>query len=378
MSPAANPSPPAARSALSARDALQMYRPDLAALLAEGDYPTYRYAQVYEHLMHHPVAPFSQATALGKDLREVLESEGASVFRLLKRTDDRDGTTKLLLANADGSAVETVAIRYPRRTTVCISTQVGCALGCAFCVTGSIRFRRNLTVAEIVDQVREARAVLADEGGLLQNVVFMGMGEPLLNLDAVLASLRILKDPGGLGFSQRSLSLSTVGIPAGIRRLAEQEPQVNLAISLHAADDALRTRLVPANRRYPLREVMQAAEDHFRLTHRKLFVEYVLLGGVNDSEKQAQKLADLLRRRVVAVNLIPWNPGQGEFRPSSPAAVAAFQGVLAGRGFEVTVRESKGQRIEAACGQLAAGAARRRVERVSRSRAASPRSREGR
>ena len=367
-----------ARSALSARDALQAYRPDLAALLTEGDYPSYRYTQVYEHMMHHPVAPFSRATALSKDLREGLESEGASALRLLKRTDDRDGTTKLLLANADGSAVETVVMRYPRRTTVCISTQVGCSLGCSFCVTGSIRFRRNLTVAEIVDQVREARAVLADEDRRLHNVVFMGMGEPLLNLESVLTSLRILKDPRGLGFSQRSLSVSTVGIPAGIRRLAEEEPQVNLAISVHTADDALRTRLVPVNRRYPLSEVMKAADDHFRLTHRKLFVEYVLLGGVNDSEKQAQKLADLLRRRVVAVNLIPWNPGQGEYRPSPPEAVAAFQGVLAGRGFEVTVRDSKGQKIGAACGQLAAGATRPRGERVSRGRATSPRSREGR
>jgi 23S rRNA (adenine2503-C2)-methyltransferase len=363
---------------MSARDALQAYRPDLAALLAEDDYPPYRYAQVYGHLMHHPVTPFSRATALSKDFREALGSEGASVLRLLKRTDDRDGTTKLLLANTDGSSVETVVMRYPRRNTVCISTQVGCSLGCAFCVTGSIRFRRNLTVAEIVDQVREVRALLAEEGSNLHNVVLMGMGEPLLNLDAVLTSIRILKDPRGLGLAQRSLSVSTVGIPAGIRRLAEEEPQVNLAISLHAADDALRTRLVPANRRYPLAEVMKAADDHFRLTHRKLFVEYVLLGGVNDSEKQAQKLADLLRRRVVAVNLIPWNPGQGEFRVPTPAAVAAFQAVLSGRGFEVTVRESKGQRIEAACGQLAAGATRRRGERVSGGRATSPRSREGR
>ena len=363
---------------MSARDALQAYRPDLAALLTEGDYPSFRYAQVYEHLMHRPVTPFSQATALSKELRNGLENRGASTVRLLKRTDGHDGTTKLLLANADGSAVETVVMRYPRRTTVCISTQVGCSLGCAFCVTGSIKFRRNLTVAEIVDQVREARAILFEEGRLLHNVVFMGMGEPLLNLDAVLISLRILKDPRGLGFSQRSLSVSTVGIPAGIRRLAEEEPQVNLAISVHTADEALRSRLVPANRRYPLSEVMKAAADHFRLTHRKLFVEYVLLGGVNDSEKQAQKLADLLRRRVVAVNLIPWNPGQGEFRGAPPEAVAAFQGVLAGRGFEVTVRESKGQQIGAACGQLAAGAARSRGERISRGRAASPRSREGR
>ena len=147
--------------------------------------------------MHHPVTPFSQATALSKELREILESEGASALRLLKRTDDRDGTTKLLLANADGSAVEAVVMRYPRRTTVCISTQVGCSLGCSFCVTGSIKFRRNLTVAEIVDQVREARAILFEEGRLLHNVVFMGMGEPLLNLDAVLTPCASSKTPGG-------------------------------------------------------------------------------------------------------------------------------------------------------------------------------------
>ena len=246
---------------------------------------------------------------------------------------------------------------------MCVSTQVGCALGCAFCATGSLGFTRNLTAAEIVDQVREARAILADEGRRVTNVVYMGMGEPLLNLDAVLLSLKLLHDPNGIGHSARSLSVSTVGIPAGIRRLAREEPQVNLALSLHAPDDELRTRLIPANRRFPLRDVLSACDDHFTMTRRKLFVEYLLLAGVNDSPRQANVLADLLRGRVVAVNLIPWNPGCGDFRPSPPEALIAFLNALKTRGIEVSTRESRGRSIAAACGQLVAGGGRRSTVR---------------
>jgi 23S rRNA (adenine2503-C2)-methyltransferase len=372
-------SSPAARSSFgSQRDALEAYRPDVAALLGEHGEASYRFAQVYEFLMRHPGSPFGQATALAKDLRLELEGIGTSTLHETRRADDPDGTSKLLLTAEDGKSVETVLMRYPRRNTTCVSTQVGCSLRCAFCVTGSVGFQRDLTAAEIVDQVRAARSVLAEEGRTLSNVVFMGMGEPLLNQDALFMSLRLLKDPAGLGLAQRSLSISTVGIPQGILRMAKEEPQVNLALSLHSADDTLRSTLVPANRRYPLKEVMLAAGEHFRATHRKLFVEYVLLGGVNDSEKQAQKLADLLRHRVVAVNLIPWNPGCGDFQPSTPEATTAFLTVLTARGYEATVRESRGRSIRAACGQLAAGAATRCRTQSGRARPPAPRSREGR
>ncbi len=348
---------------------LSSYRPDLARELAARNETSFRYRQVYEHLTHHRGVPFSVATSLPGELREALEALGHSTLGLHSRADDPDGTTKLLLrAVCDKVSLETVIMRYRKRVTVCVSTQAGCSLGCAFCATGSLGLNRSLSAAEIVDQVQHASVLLAEEGRKASNVVYMGMGEPLLNLDAVLLSLRLLHDPKGWGMSARSLSVSTVGIPSGIRRMAREEPQVNLALSLHAADDALRSSLIPANRRYPLREVMRACEDHFALTRRKLFVEYLLLEGVNDSPKQATALADLLKGRVVAVNLIPWNPGWGEFRPSSPEATDAFMNALRSRNVEVSQRESRGASISAACGQLVAGTRPKRPARPQASR----------
>lgn len=358
------PGLPAAAASPPARPDIGSYRPDLAAILRGQEAPGYRYQQVYEHLTQHPGVAFTAATNLPGPLREALDEAGHSTLVVAARSDDPDGTTKLLLKSTDdGAAIETVIMRYAKRSTVCVSTQVGCALGCAFCATGSLGFTRNLTAAEIVDQVREAQAILTDEGRRITNVVYMGMGEPLLNLDAVLLSLKLLHDPHGMGHSARSLSVSTVGIPAGIRRMAREEPQVNLALSLHAPSNELRTRLIPANRRFPLSDVLSACDDHFAMTRRKLFVEYLMLAGVNDSPRQANVLADLMRGRVVAVNLIPWNPGCGDFRPSPPESLVAFLNALKTRGVEVSVRESRGRSIAAACGQLVAGGARRRPVR---------------
>lgn len=336
-------------------DSLAQYRPDLAALLADRGEPAFRATQVYEHLMHHPESDFTGATALSKDLRAAIHELGATTLELVLRQEDpEDGTTKLLLRARDGSLLETVIMRYRQRSTVCVSSQVGCALSCVFCSTGGLGFRRNLTTAEIVDQVRSAQAILTGEARHVDRVVYMGMGEPLLNTDAVLASIALLRDPAGLGMAQRSLSVSTVGIPAGIRRLATEAPQVNLALSLHAPNDALRSRLMPVGRKYGLHDVMKAVEDHFDRTHRKLFVEYLLLAGVNDGARQAHALADLVRGRVATVNLIPWNPGFGDFAASAPETVEAFRAILFSRGIETTVRQRRGQSIAAACGQLAA------------------------
>jgi len=349
--------------------------------LADSDSPAYRYRQVYEHLAHHPGSAFADATALPGDLRSRLETRGASVLRETARRSSEDGTTKLLLAGSDGACIETVVMRYRQRVTACVSTQVGCAVGCVFCATGGMGLRRNLDAAEIIDQVRTVSALLRDEGRTLSNVVYMGMGEPLLNLQAVLRSIRILTDPAGMNMAHRSISVSTVGIPAGIRRLAEEEPQVNLAISLHAADDRLRARLIPPRFRHSLAEILTAAWDHFELTHRKLLVEYVLLGGINDSPEDARRLAALLKGHVVAVNLLVWNrvhvssptkPSAGEARPAAgsadktrsdeapgalraptPQAIAAFRSVLTSARIEAVVRQSRGDRIDAACGQLA-------------------------
>jgi 23S rRNA (adenine2503-C2)-methyltransferase len=258
---------------------------------------------------------------------------------------------------------------------VCISSQVGCAVGCAFCATGALGFRRNLSTAEIVDQVRAAAAA-CEPGQRLTNVVYMGMGEPLLNLGAVIESIRILAAPSSLGLGRRSLSISTVGIPSGILRLAKNEPQINLALSLHAADDVTRAQLIPEQYRHPLSEVLEAAWQHFEITRRKLLVEYVLISGVNDTVDDARRLAALLRGHVVTVNLLAWNPVNPEdradsgtqapgdkkpprrrtFLPSSPATVAAFRGTLRAAHIEAVVRASKGAGIEAACGQLAGSA----------------------
>ena len=376
------------------RDLLELYRPDLARLLADRDAPLYRYEQVFEHLFRRPLLPFARSTVLPPDTRAALDELGSSTLVVSGTRTAKDRTTKLLLTAADGATVEMVVMRYSRRVTACISSQVGCPVGCAFCATGLGGLERNLSAAEIVDQVRIASALGAEEGWRLSNLVYMGMGEPLLNLQAVLASIRILTASQGLDLGHRSISISTVGIPAGIRRLARSEPQVNLALSLHAADDRTRARLVPETFRHPLANVLAAGWDHFEITHRKLLVEYVLLEGVNDSLSDAKRLAALLQGHVVTVNLLAWNPvsrlaessrskepsrmaessrtGTARktsrstvsphessvlscpgFRPSSPGAIAAFRDALAAAGVEAVVRQSKGGGIDAACGQLA-------------------------
>lgn len=358
---------------------LEFYRPDLAGILDSADSPAFRYAQVLEHLLHHPASSFRDASSLPADLRLALDAAGSSVLSVAATRRAADGTTKLLLAAADGSLVEAVLMPYGRRLTVCISSQVGCAVGCVFCATGAMGFRRNLTTAEIVDQLRAAAAA-ADEGQRVTNVVYMGMGEPLLNLGSVLESVRVLTAPSGLGLGHRALSISTVGIPSGILRLARTEPQVNLAVSLHAADDVTRALLIPDGFRHPLADILEAAWQHFEITRRKLLIEYVLIAGVNDSVDDAKRLAALLRGHVVTVNLLTWNPVRPEdvervaptgggsegprrapwsrrtFVPSSPQAVAAFRATLRAAHIEAVVRQSKGAGIEAACGQLAGAA----------------------
>jgi 23S rRNA (adenine2503-C2)-methyltransferase len=370
----ARPVTTAPAPALTPEQLLTTYRPDLAAVLSENGSPAYRRGQVLEHLMRPGTRAFAEATALPGEARTLLDAAGASTLELAGQRTAADGTVKLLLACRDGALIETVLMPYQRRTTACVSSQAGCPVGCGFCATGAAGFRRNLTVAEIVDQVRVTSALASESGKRLSNVVYMGMGEPLLNLLAVFASIRVLTHPRGMGLGHRSLSVSTVGIPAGIVKLGHAEPQVNLALSLHASSDHTRDLLVPPRHRHPLDEILTAAWEHFAMTRRKLMVEYVLLRGVNDSADDARRLAALLRGHVVTVNLLSWNPvlpdGRPKgtvsphrvetreerrpvFFPSPPAAVAAFRDTLADAKIEVTVRESRGADIEAACGQLA-------------------------
>jgi len=370
---------PKPRIPLTPQALISLYRPDLAETLAEEDLPSFRYSQICEHLFSRPLRPFSEATALPGSLRDVLDTSGVSVLKQNGEQRAPDGTTKFLLEGSDGVGFEAVFMPYKSRATACISSQIGCPVGCTFCATGAMGLKRNLSAAEIVDQVRTTQVRAAEEGLRLTNLVYMGMGEPLLNLRAVLDSVRIISDPHGLGMAHRSISISTVGIPAGIRALARSEPQVNLALSLHAADDNIRATLIPGTFRHPIAEVLDAAWQHFDLTGRKLLVEYVLLGDINDSPNDGRRLAALLRGHVVAVNLIPWNPVPGlgrqerPFRPSktptpqssfrapslfrapSPMAVAAFRQALLDAHIETVVRQSKGGGIGAACGQLAGG-----------------------
>ena len=255
--------PPA--SALTPEELLTTYRPDLAAVLSENGSPAYRHGQVLEHLMRPDARAFAEATSLPGETRTLLDAGGASTLELVGRRTATDGTVKLLLACRDGALIETVLMPYQRRTTACISSQVGCPVGCGFCATGAAGFRRNLTVAEIVDQVRVTAALAGESGRRLSNVVYMGMGEPLLNLQAVLASIRVLTHPRGMGLGHRSLSVSTVGIPAGIVKLGHAEPQVNLALSLHASSDRTRDLLVPPRHRHSLDEILTAAWEHFAI-----------------------------------------------------------------------------------------------------------------
>jgi 23S rRNA (adenine2503-C2)-methyltransferase len=269
--------------------------------------------------------------------------------------DAEEGTEKVLLKLPDGECIEAVLMREEDRRTVCVSTQVGCPVGCAFCATGRMGFRRNLSAGEIALQVLFFVRKLKAEGDRVTHVVVMGMGEPLLNYDATLKAIRNLNHPWGLNLGARRFTVSTVGIVPGILRLAREGLQLNLAISLHAPWDDLREELVPPAKRYSIAEIMEAAEEYVRATKRRITYEYVLLRGVNDSPTAARALAKLLKGKLAHVNIIPFNPAPGlPFRRPPPARVELFKRELLRQGIDVTVRYSRGVRIQAGCGQLRA------------------------
>jgi 23S rRNA (adenine2503-C2)-methyltransferase len=270
-----------------------------------------------------------------------------SALSLTHEARSDDGTVKALFATADDRPVEAVLMRFrDGRRSVCVSSQSGCPLTCSFCATGQMRFGRNLTSSEILDQALHFRRAEA-----IDHCVFMGMGEPMMNLDAVLAACERLPD---LGVTHRRTTISTVGWVPGIERLTECEMPIRLAFSLHAPDDALRSELMPVNDRYPLADVLEACRRHHLATRRRVFIEYVMLAGVNDRHEHAQQLADLLDADTFKVNLIPFNPTGAGFEGSTPKAIEAFRAALAERGLPVTVRLTRGRDIDAACGQLAA------------------------
>ena len=327
--------------------------------------PRFRARQLWRWLYVHLADDFAVMTDLPAALRQRLARE--ATCRALTLREEKvapDGLTrKGLFELVDGERIEAVLMLYHERASVCVSTQVGCAIGCPFCATGQGGFRRNLSSGEIVEQVlhfaRRLRTSGRDWTGLTRvtHVVFMGMGEPLSNYDATWAAVERLHDPEGFNLGARHMTLSTAGLVPGILRLAEERLPVNLAVSLHAADDELRDRLVPLNRRYPLDELFRALQVYVEKTHRRVSFEYVLIAGVNDSPEQAQRLAGRLRGFLGHVNLIPLNPiPDSDWQAPERPVVEAFREVLERAHIPVTVRLERGTEISAACGQLRAHA----------------------
>jgi 23S rRNA (adenine2503-C2)-methyltransferase len=316
-----------------------------ARLVAFGE-PAYRLRQIWQAAASGTPG-YEAITSLPKPLRAALTDDVPySTLVAAREVRSRDGTVKVLFSTADGHPVEAVLMRYgDGRRSVCLSSQSGCPLTCAFCATGRMRFGRNLTAWEILDQALHFRRLER-----IDHCVFMGMGEPMMNLDEVLAACRRLPD---LGVTHRRTAISTVGWLPGLRRFAETDLPLRLAVSLHAPDDDLRSRLMPVNDRYPIADVLAACEQYHARRRRMVFVEYVMLAGVNDRVEQARALAALLCPRVYKVNLIPYNP-TGAYQGSTPKAIAAFKDVLDRAGLSATVRLTRGRDIQAACGQLAA------------------------
>ncbi len=328
-------------------------RAELVALLAEQ--PRYRVDQVWAGLYQQLAAP-EEVTSLPAALRSQLAAALPLALEVVaESTSDGGETVKWLWGLHDGARVETVLMHYEQRSTVCVSSQAGCAMGCGFCATGQAGFDRQLSAGEIVEQVVRAARRARDDGRRLSNVVFMGMGEPLANYDATWAAIARLH--ADLGLSARHLTLSTVGIVPGIRRLAAEALPVNLAVSLHAADDALRDELVPVNRRYPLSALMDACAGYLLAKGRRLSFEWALIDGVNDRDRDADLLIERARSLPLPahVNLIPLNPTPGYGVLGSPLRrVQAFRDRLRAGGVNATLRQTRGTDIDAACGQLRA------------------------
>ncbi len=341
---------------------LSLSSAELEAWLVTNDLPVYRGRQIWGW-MARGAASFQAMHDLPKGLRAALERDFRITSLRPVALNQADGalTTKTLFELDGGHSVEAVVMRYTDRSTLCISSQAGCPIGCPFCATGKFPFGRNLKAHEIVEQAVDAVRVLAGEERRLSHVVFMGMGEPMANYAAVLESVRRLADPELLGISPRRIVVSTSGLIPRIEQLAGEGLPVTLAISLHAARDELRDVLVPINRKYPVRDLVGAAQGYATKTGRRVSYEWVLLAGVNDTEQDAKELGTLLRRKLAHVNLIPFNPVEDTpYRAPDRAAIRRFREMVEAEGLNVTVRDTRGREADAACGQL--------HERVMRSR----------
>lgn len=317
------------------------------------DKPRYRLKQAKSAVFKDLIEDWQGAKTLPQELRKKLTEQcplriRAEVF------DSQSGAAKAVLTLEDGLKIESVLLRHEaERNTICVSSQAGCPLGCQFCLTGKMGFQRNLNHSEIIEQVLFFARLLKKEDKKVSNIVFMGMGEPFLNYDNVMKAVRILNDKGDFNLGSRHFSISTCGIIEGIEKLANENLQVNLAISLHAVGDELRGKIMPINEKYPIRKILRAVNDYIKKTKRRVMFEYIMIKDINDSDEEAQKLAQLLKDIPLSfVNLISYNP-TGIFKPSLPERIKKFKEILGKAGISVTQRHRFGEDIKAACGQLA-------------------------
>lgn len=329
---------------------------NLENVLHEFDQPAFRAKQIWQGIYQSLWTDLADFSNLPLSLRDQISGQyslaGLSLEKELSSTDGQ--THKYLYSLVDGKAIETVLMAYHDRNTVCVSSQVGCALGCKFCATGNMGFIRNLTTGEIVEQVIKAAAVLMAKGKKLTNVVFMGMGEPFHNYQAVQESIVILNDPDGFGMGKRRFTISTVGILSGIKKLMLERSQINLALSLHAADDQLRSTIVPVNSKHNISTLMKACDEYLEITKRRITIEWALIDGVNDTVEQARKLVDLIEGKLFHVNLIQLNPvDHYAGKPAQDKIARDFQKIVEAAGIPCTIRLRRGIDIQAGCGQLA-------------------------
>ncbi|MBN1900423.1 23S rRNA (adenine(2503)-C(2))-methyltransferase RlmN [Candidatus Sumerlaeota bacterium] len=325
---------------------------EIEAAIQSAGFKGYRAKQIYQWIYRHDVRSIDEMTNLPQDIRAFLSEHFSLSGVTLKETlSAPDGSSKFLFSLKDGLLIESVLMPQDNRRTLCLSTQVGCSLGCVFCVTGRIGLKRNLSVAEIIDQAQ----CLRYNGYETHNLVFMGMGEPLLNTAALLPAIRLLTAPEGIAIPTRRITVSTAGVVPGIRALSKVKTGVNLAVSLNAANDALRTKIMPINKKYPLKDVIGACREFPLDNRRTITFEYVMLKGLNDSERDAMDLAALVKGVKCKINLIRFNEDEHiPYKGSSSGVVDKFREILTAKGYTVAVRYSKGQDIKAACGQLAA------------------------
>ncbi|MCW8130332.1 MAG: 23S rRNA (adenine(2503)-C(2))-methyltransferase RlmN [Planctomycetota bacterium] len=339
-------------SATAPRSVTAMTEDELAALFKGWGEPAFRATQLREFLFRKGVASYEGVTNISKKLRERLAAEAPLYELAYAGGTAGDDAHKWLWKARDGALIESVQIRVPGRLTSCLSSQVGCAMGCVFCATGLSGFERHLRASEILDEYLQ---MWGRSGEHSSHVVFMGMGEPLHNYDEVIKAIRVLNapPPKGCGIGARRITISTVGIPPGIKRLAGEQLQLELAVSLHAPDDETRARLIPVSKRYPIKEVMESVREFSRKTRRMVTYEYVLLAGVNDSEAQARDLGGLLQDHPCKANLIPFNAVEGvPYKRPELEAQERFKAVLERFHVPTTIRFSKGRSVDAACGQL--------------------------